>query len=126
MKPKNYSRKVYICTCTTIIFFDNKKLDEIKVKYEVEPNKSKKNFNNKNYKWYTPPYWGTYKKIVELPEYFNKMEEQNDYVIKTSTFLRDGVSMPYVSAIFINNKEKYESLKLQENRKSKLNNFLNN
>ena len=126
MKPKNFSRKKFICSCTTNICFEEKKIDEINVKYEVIPyKKTHKITHISKHKWTTTPYWGEYNKVVELPELFKDMIDGADYTIKVDSFSRDNVLMPYISQINIFDKKLYENLKTKEIRKNKLLNIKN-
>jgi len=127
--PKNYSRKGLICTCLCTIEVDtivDKKL--IKVVYSVNPTGGdSKPPTTKNGKWkqyWNQSYsnWGTFNEIVELPDIFSKLED-DDYIIEISNFKRDHVMMPFIKKIIIVNLSKYNNLKLKLDRKNKINNI---
>lgn len=119
-KPKNYSRKDKICSCLCPIFFSNQ-IERVMVKYEVEPNKQQTNFipKLKKNQWSTYEYWGEFKQIIQLPDIFSKLNEE-DYVIKIGSFLRDNIQMPCISHIDIINTQKYLNIKNKEERRKKL------
>ena len=121
-KPKNYSRKKYICSCECPIYFENEQLDKIMVKYEIVPNKENKYIKVNKYnpgRWGTSyAYWGTFKRVVDL-SIVNKMDDE-DYIVKTSTFTRDNIQVPFICGIEVLNGQKYESIKIQQQRKGKL------
>jgi hypothetical protein len=126
-KPKNYSRKGYICSCECPIFIDGKIVDRIMVKYEVEPNKKIDNYNRKSpktnfrYNWQTNYiYWGMFKQVIHLSPIFDKLEK-DDFVVKTSTFTRDNIQVPFIYEIQINNIEKYKKIKTMFERRDKIN-----
>lgn len=123
-KPKNFSRRGYICTCLCPVFYDNKKIDDIIVKYELEKGNSNNSYIPKLRKnqWSTYQYWGKFKKIVELPPYFNNLV---NYKYITSSFTRDGIQMPFVYRIEIEDLEKYLIEKKKIDRKDKLNKIIN-
>lgn len=128
--PKNYSRKGKICSCLCPIYYeknDTKMSDKTIIKYEVEPNKhtnSKFIPKLKKNQWASYQYWGEFKKIVELPQIFSKLDEE-DYVVKIGSFSRDNIQMPCVASIVILNVDKYLTIKNKEERKKKLNKIKN-
>jgi hypothetical protein len=126
IKPKNFSRKVFICSCqctvlsrdltySTAVVYEN-----VMVKYEVEPNKdlNYEELLNRKY-WSQKISWGKFKKVVELPLIFSKLNEE-DFIVYIGHFTRDKVLMPFISKIEILNIEKYNILKIKEQRKDKL------
>lgn len=134
MTPKNYSKKGTICSCLCFISYDSKILEKnIKVVYEVEPNKdrvySESRHNSLSYSKINTSrdraYWGKYKRIIELPPIFDKLDDK-DFTIKTGYFIRDKVEMPYVISIEINNLQKYQMIKTKEERKNKLDKIASN
>lgn len=122
-KPRNYSRKGYICSCECPILDDGKIIDKIMVKYEIEPNKKVDTYYKKSlkgkYSWETYKYWGTFKQVIQLSPIFDKLED-DDYIVKTSTFTRDNVQVPFICEIYINNIEKYKKIKTMLERKAKI------
>lgn len=124
VKPKNFSRKGYICTCLCPVYCDNKKIEDIIVKYELEKGNSNNTYVPKLRKnqWATYQYWGKFKKIIELPLYFNNIVK---YYYVTSSFTRDGIQMPFVYRIEIEDLEKYLIEKKKIDRKDKLNKIIN-
>jgi hypothetical protein len=133
-KPKNYSRKMFICTCQCpIITFDtntNKRyniiIDNVMVKYEIEFN-TKSNYIPVKYNKYSYTNYqnfGKFKQVIEIPSVFYKLND-DDYVIKVSRFERDGVMVPFISEIEILNIKNYEIIKNQLDRKKKLNKIIN-
>jgi hypothetical protein len=122
-KPKNYSRKItkdgFICSCQCSVIikfkstFESLFLYNIMVKYEIEPPEKRYNFKN------VQQYAGKFKKIIELPEFFDKLDNE-DYIISVSHFNRDGWKTPFPYQIEIVNIKKYESIKLKEDRRKKL------
>ena len=120
LKPKNFSRKVFICSCQCVISCGSNALEYVTVKYEVDPNKELHYYaERKKSFWSTPHIWGKIKRIIELPSMFSKLDEE-DFIVYTGYFRRDNVDMPFVSNIEIFNIEKYKKIKLQEQRKEKL------
>lgn len=127
MTPKNYSRKNRNCSCLCPIICksDSKEIkfnqEFVQVKYEVEPIKEHTHYRKlKKNEWPTyRPIWGEFKKIIELPKIFEKLDE-NDFFINTAYFMRDNIRMPFVSNITITNIHKYEMIKIKEERKNKL------
>lgn len=126
-KPKNYSRKGKICSCLCPIIYTeqskmNQLIERVIIKYEVEPNKET-HFSYipklKKNQWASYQYWGEFKRIVEIPEIFSKLDEE-DYVVNVGSFNRDNIQMPFVTEILILNIEKYKILKTQEERRKKL------
>jgi len=119
--PKNYSRKNTICTCLCIVASEVKTIEYVKVKYEVSPTGKGVAPIRQPKKKYKPAHqdWGTFKQAIEIPEIFNKLDDE-DYTVMVGTFLRDNVSMPFISAIIINNIEKYNIIKQKEERRKKL------
>ena len=122
IKPKNFSRKVFICSCQCPIVGVGNDGGYANVKYEVEPNKDmhyvKTKYPTPN--WYTPECWGQFKRVIELPPIFSKLNDE-DFIVYTGFFMRDNVQMPSISHIEIVNKEKYKIIKLKESRKEKIN-----
>lgn len=138
-KPKNYSRKMYICSCQCpIVTFDtntNKSyniiIDRMMVKYEIEFNTDSKytplsKYNKNKYSYTNTNYqnFGKFKQVIEIPSVFYKLND-DDYVIKVSRFERDGVMVPFISEIEILNIKNYEIIKNQLDRKKKLNKIIN-
>lgn len=129
-KPKNYSRKNSICSCECPIRLDGKTIDKFMIKYEIEPDKSikkiipniKSNYGIKYWATGTNTYWGKFKKVVELPEVLNKMEN-DEYLIKTGHFTRDNIEVPFVYEIEILNIQKYNTTKIQLERNKKIKNL---
>lgn len=123
LKPINYKRKNKCCTCVTRIVKSNdtRVMDLITVKYSVTPNDGNIKSSNikKKLRHNIYSYWGVFDQVLEIPEIFNKMNE-DDYYVHVSNFLRDNILMPFIDYIQINNIEKYENLKNKENRKQKL------
>jgi len=121
--PKNYSRKITICSCQCPIVcttLKEMKVERVMIKYEVEPNKEihyipklRKN------QWASYSYWGEFKKVTELPPIFSKLNE-SDFVVKIGSFTRDGIQMPFICEIQILNTNKYLKLKQSIERKNKL------
>jgi hypothetical protein len=122
--PKNFSRKNKICSClcTLTIGEDVLNREKIVVKYEVEPHifsyymipKLKKN------QWSSYQTWGEFKKVIELPKIFEKLDDEKDFYIKIAHFLRDNVQMPLIYEVVITNVSKYQMIKLKDERKNKL------
>ena len=134
-KPKNYKRKGIICSCLCpIITYNNdnpsiKILDFTTVKYSLDPNKlmkniKKPNIGKKSTNWLAYQFWATFKEVLEIPKIFDQLSE-NDFIIRTAYFTRDCVQVPFILEIEVIDIKKYQSLKLKENRKNKLNKFLN-
>jgi hypothetical protein len=136
-KPKNYSRKMFICTCQCPIItiqpssHKDKVLDRVMVKYEIEFNKDRNyninsvvNYKPSRYNYTNHQYWGKFKQVIEIPALFYKLEDE-DYIVKTATFERDGVRVPFICEIEILNIEKYEIVKNKQERKKKLNKIIN-
>ena len=119
-KPKNFSRKGFICSCLCPVYCDNKLIDHIMIKYELERNEYKNTYipKLKKNQWSSYQSWGKLKKITELPPYFNNIEKYN---YCTGTFKRDGIQMPFVYRIEIDDSEKYLIEKKKIDRKNKLN-----
>ena len=120
-KPKNYSRKEFICSCECFIVDENNStIDKAMIKYKVSPNKKNVNFSRSESKkyWFTPSSWGEFDKVTEYPKIISKLEN-NEFEITTGTFLRDGINMPFVFSVMVYDKNKYLTLKTQETRKSK-------
>ena len=120
-KPKKYSRNLFICTCECKIYSTSIShlLDKAIVKYEVEPNKCLSTYKLKKTQWGSYQYWGQFKQVIELPPVFSKLDE-DDFIIKTGFFERDGVQMPFIHNISILNTKKYLLIKNQEDRRIKL------
>lgn len=133
-KPKNYSRKGFICQCDCSVMYNEKnppiKLDTIKVKYKLKKIENNNLTHKEVYKknrntWMaSTKYWGEFDKVVELPKLFESLSE-SEFSVKTSSFERDGVQVPFIYQIEIYNINKYISLKTKQNRKKKLKNILN-
>lgn len=125
-KPRNYSRKNYICSCECPICDDGKIIDRFMVKYEIEPNKNiiKQSKNYGHGRWSTYSYWGKFGKVIELPSIINKMND-DEYIVKTGHFTRDNIQVPFICEIEILNIQKYNMLKTQIQRKKKLKNLNN-
>jgi hypothetical protein len=130
--PKNFSRKGKICSCLCPVlrmgdkkFFDIL-IENVIVKYEVEPNQTTSYIHHslKKNQWSTYEYWGEFKQVIELPEIFSKLDKE-DYTIKTGTFTRDNIQMPCVAEILILNIDKYLKIKNREERRNKLNKIKN-
>lgn len=119
-KPKNFSRKGFICSCLCPVYFNNKLIDNIMIKYELEKNEYRNTYYPKLKKnqWSTYQYWGKFKKIVELPIYFNNLVKYNYNI---GSFTRDGIQMPFVISIEIEDLDKYLIEKKKVDRKNKLN-----
>lgn len=122
-KPKKYSRKKYICSCECPVYSEDLVIDRIMVQYEIMPNKELNKYTKVNQyntgRWGTSyAYWGTFKRVVDL-SIVNKMNDE-DYIVKTSTFTRDNVQVPFICGIEVLNGQKYESIKIQHQRKGKL------
>ncbi len=125
-KPKNFSRKIFICSCLCPVVPKDSKgsnyvLDKVMVKYEIIPNKDfhYEEPRSKHY-WSSYEHWGDFKKVIELPPIFSIMND-DDFIVYTGYFVRDKVQMPFISKIEIINPEKYKMLILKEQRKDKLN-----
>jgi hypothetical protein len=122
-KPFKYSRKIskdgFICTCETMIVTKhiNDEITYVVVKYEIEPPKERS-------KYIKSQYSGTFKKMIEMPDIFSKLDS-DDYKVNVSHFMRDGWKVPYPRSIEIINIEKYEFLKLKDDRRKKLINLKN-
>lgn len=112
MKPKKYSRTGNICSCEVSVASETKILDNVMIKYEIMYN-NKQIWDIRKAKY--QQYFGEFKQIVELPKIFDKI----GYKFQISSFNRDNVQIPVVSLIMVDG-EKYELLKLIENRKDKL------
>lgn len=133
-KPKNYSRKItkdgYICSCLCPIRLGIASIhfDYAMIKYEIEPNKNiaRNNSVDKKYKYsyQSYQYSGTFKKLIELPKYFDYLDE-TDFNYKTGHFTRDGIEVPFVYEIEVVNVEKYNIAKNRCERKKKLNKIIN-
>ncbi len=136
-KPKNYSRKMFICTCQCpIMTFDtntNKKyniiIDNVTVKYEIEFNKDKQftpvsNYSKNKYSYTNYQNFGKFKQVIQIPSVFYKLNDE-DYVVKVARFERDGVMVPFISEIEVLNIKNYEIIKNQLDRKKKLNKIIN-
>ena len=131
--PKNFSRKGNICSCLCRVLllgtsdFDAIYLNNIQIKYEIIPNKKRKNNFWRNTKfgrdqWST--YYGEFSKIIELPPIFSELDEE-DYTIVIGSFKRDQIQMPFVHSVEIENVKKYQILKTKEDRRNKLNKLKN-
>jgi hypothetical protein len=122
--PKNYSRKGTICSCRTLIIYQEKGeliiIERVMVKYEVEPNKDTiPLIKLKRGQWANYQHWGEFKRVIELPKEFDKLDYE-DFVVKTGFFKRDGIQTPFIAEIKILNVPKYKLLKQKESRKEKL------
>lgn len=128
--PKNFSRKNKICSCLCTLTIDEDILNREKVliKYEIEPNRSSYHMipKLKKNQWSTYQAWGEFKKVIELPKIFEKLDEEKDFFIKTAYFLRDNIQMPLVYEIVVTNFSKYQMIKLKDERKNKLLRLKNN
>jgi hypothetical protein len=120
LTPKNYARKGTICSHLCYISLGDKQFEYVKIKYEVEPGEGRAPIHQKKGK-HSPVYqnWGTFKKIIEMPEAFSQLDEE-DFTIMISSFHRDNVLMPCIGEIIIKNIEKYKNIKLKLSRKGKL------
>ena len=127
-KPKNFSRKCKICSCLCPITCEQipNKIEKVIIKYEVEPNNESSNYipKLKQNQWSTYEHWGEFKKVIELPKIFEKLDE-DDFYIKTAYFLRDHIQIPFVYEIIVTNSKKYLSIKNREERRNKLNKIKN-
>jgi len=125
-KARKYSRKGFICSCECSIIISIGKTDHITdlimVKYKIEPTGNVYIDDWKKYSWSTPTIWAKFKEIIEIPEIFSKMND-DEYIIYTSYFLRDKVQVPFIQNIEILNSDKYLLIKNQELRKKKLKNI---
>ena len=104
VKPKNYERRKTICSHLCYVSLGDKLYEYLKVVYEVEPSGSgNAPIKQSKNKW-KPTYcdWGTFKEIIEIPEIFSKLDEE-DYTVYISKFVRDNVLMPCISEILIKN-----------------------
>ena len=131
-KPKNYSRKSLICSCDCPVMYNEEEprihLDNIKVKYSVKTIKHSKYTSTKNTytkgRWGTTySHWGEFDDVVELPEMFSKLND-DEFSVKLSEFTRDNRQMPYICEIEVYNMKKYKTLKIQEQRSKKLKNIM--
>ena len=122
--PKNFSRKSKICSClcTLTLGEDILNRERVVVKYEVEPNTEISHFipKLKKNQWASYEKWGEFKKVVELPKIFEKLDDEKDFYIKIAYFSRDNIQMPLVYEIVITNVTKYQMIKLKDERKNKL------
>lgn len=126
LQPKNYARKATICSHLCYISLGDKQFEYVKVVYEVEPTgDGKAPIHQKKGKFESYRNWGKFKQIIELPETFSQLDEE-DFTVMISSFKRDNVLMPCISEILIKNIEKYKNLKLKQNRKGKLLKIINN
>ena len=71
-KPKNFSRKVFICSCQCQVSLNGSKgtiIDRVMVKYEIIPNKEfhYEEPRSKHY-WSTYEHWGELKKESSPPK----------------------------------------------------------
>jgi len=95
-------------------------IERVMVKYEVEPNRNLNYIPKlKKNQWASHSYWGEFKKIIELPPIFSKLNE-DDFDVYTASFTRDGVQMPFIYEIRILNTNKYLKIKITEERRNKL------
>jgi len=132
-KPKNYLRESLICSCDCPVMYNEKDpriyLGDIKVKYSVKPIKNNnkhsinKNITSNSY-WNTIySHWGEFDEVVELPELFSKLND-DEFTVKVSEFTRDNRQMPFICEIEVYNIRKYEHLKKVSERKNKLKNIM--
>jgi hypothetical protein len=122
-KPKNYSRKLNECSCLVPIYLkhDTTHSDYVTIKYKIELNKDKDKIKfSTSLSQYQYRYFGKFKEIIEMPEIFSILSEE-DFVIIVSYFTRDGIQVPFVCKIEIENDKKYQQLKNNKVRKQKLN-----
>lgn len=120
--PKKYSRKGLICTCECFITDENSKtIDTGLIRYKVKPCRSSSFFSNtKKNRWGSSPNWGEFEDIVELPELIKKMNKIP--LIQDGYFKRDGVHMPFIHSLILNNDmvNEYLIIKKQVERNKKL------
>lgn len=121
--PKNFSRKNKVCSCLcnmTTIPSTGTFIEKVTIKYEVEPHITSHYINPKKNEWSSYQTWGDFKKVIELPKIFEKLDDEKDFFIKTAYFLRDNVQMPFIYEIVITNYPKYQMIKVRDQRKNKL------
>jgi len=120
--PKNYSRKVFICSCECFIVDKKteKTIDTAMVKYKVKPlnRRTVEVFDKKKY-WMTPSYWGEFEDVTEFPKIISKLNKE-EFEVKIGHFMRDKLEMPFVHSIEVEDGDKYLKLKNQELRKEKI------
>ena len=113
-KPRNFSRKGFICTCLVPVFSANdtrKVLEFVKCTYKIKPT-----FGSKyKERGKITSVWGEYESLISVPEYI-----PNDCEISTGHFLRDGGKMPLVTCITIKDMDSYNREKLKIQRKAKI------
>lgn len=68
---------------------------------------------------------GEFKQVIELPKIFDKLND-DDFEIQIGFFTRDKVEVPFIYGISIVNIQKYQMIKIKEDRMKKLNKISSN